>query len=418
MSRNLTLATALALAIALSAGGSAALTPAAEPDPGPEPSQAQKEVLAAAPEQWPMKIDEFLAKEYLTRADVVLTRRDYDPTSFAIRWATASPYSHAALVFNRPRQETGISSTFVIEAGSSGVDLTNLRDYISDKSSFIAIKRFKKEWFSEEMQGRVRGVLLEKIKDSYNYWAIGRIARNLWFGVQTATRRNRERSVQAYKDNEWKPPSEFICSGLVQIGFVEATIEAIKAGQLPPSALRDVVFLQRQRRWLPNENGWKRLDRAKARDTAVQFRQQNLAALESITPEDLARSEKLEWLYVIKNNLVFKVNSYDQAKALIDDVSVPVQDIIPTPEKPSAENVPPPLPATVEAGPTEGPAAAPEVQALPTAEPPADAPEAASEAAAPEEPAPETPEAASPEPGAEPAQPEPEATPPEAPAAP
>ncbi|MDO9384700.1 MAG: hypothetical protein Q7T86_17775 [Hyphomicrobiaceae bacterium] len=409
MSRKLALATALALAIALSAGGSAALTPAAEPDAGPEPSQAQKEVLAAAPEHWPMKIDEFLAKEYLTRADVVLTRRDYDPTSFAIRWATDSPYSHAALVFNRPRQETGISSTFVIEAGSSGVDLTNLRDYISDKSSFIAIKRFRKEWFDEEMQGRVRGVLLEKIKDSYNYWAIGRIARNLWFGVQTATRRNRERSVQAYKDNEWKPPSEFICSGLVQIGFVEATIEGIKAGRLPPRALRDVVFLQRQRRWLPNENGWKRLDRAKARDTAVQFRQQNLAALESITPEDLARSEKLEWLYVIKNNMVYKVTSYDQAKALIEDVAVPVQDIIPTPEKPSAENIPPPLPATVEAGPTEGPAAAPEVQAPATPEPPAVAPEAASEPASPE-----ATETAPPEPATEPASPEPEATPPEA----
>lgn len=381
MSRNTTLATALALAIALSAGGSAALTPAAEPYPGPEPTQEQKAKMAAAPEEWPMKIDEFLAKEYLTRADVVLTRRDYDPTSFAIRWATASPYSHAALVFNRPRQETGINSTFVIEAGSSGVDLTNLRDYISDKSSFIAIKRFKKEWFTEEMQGRVRGVLLEKIKDSYNYWVIGRIARNLWFGVQTATRRNRERSVQAYKDNEWKPPSEFICSGLVQIGFVEATIEAIKAGQLPPRALRDVVFLQRQSRWLPNENGWKRLDKTKARDTAVQFRQQNLAALESITPEDLARSDKLEWLYVIKNNLVFKVNSYDQAKALIDDVAVPVQDVIPTPEKPPAESVPPPPPASVEAGPTEGPAAAPEApvpatpEAAGTPEAPADASE-------------------------------------------
>lgn len=390
MSRKLTLATALA--IALSAGGSAAITPAAETAQGPEPSQAQKAEMAAAPEQWPMKIDEFLAKEYLTRADVVLTRRDYDPTSFAIRWATNSPYSHAALVFNRPRQETGINSTFVIEAGSGGVDLTNLRDYISDKSSYIAIKRFKNGWFDEEMQGRVRGVLLEKIKDSYNYWAIGRIARNLWFGVQTAARRNRERSVQAYKDNEWKPPSEFICSGLVQIGFVEATIEAIKAGRLPPSALRDVVFLQRQRRWLPNENGWKRLDSSKARDTAVQFRQQNLAALESITPEDLARSDKLEWLYVVKSNMVYKVNSYDQAKALIEDVAVPVQSIIPTPEKPPAESVPAPLPASAEAGPTEGPAAAPEVPVPATPDPqggasgapaaPAETPSPASEPAA------------------------------------
>jgi hypothetical protein len=381
------LATATALAFALSAGGSAALTPSNDPNiiPEQEPTQAQKAELAAAPENWPMHIDEFLAKEYLTRADIVLTRRDYDPTSALIRWATESPYSHAALVFNRPRQETGIQNTFVIEAGSSGVDLTNLRDYINDKSSFIAIKRFKSEWFNEEMQGRVRGVLLDKIKDSYNYWAIGRIARNLWFGVQTAARRKRERTVQAYQDNKWKPPSEFICSGLVQIGFVETVLEQIDAGKLPPKALREVVFLQRQRRWLPNENGWRRLDRTKARDTARQFRRQNLAALESITPEDLARSDKLEWLYVIKDSKVYKITSYDQAKALIDNVAVPVQDIIPTPDKPPAETVPPPPPPTAQVDDTAPPAAAPETppEAAPAsppdaASPPADEPAAAS----------------------------------------
>lgn len=370
-------AAALALAVALSTGGSLALPPNnPEVIPEKEPTVEQKAELAAAPEKWPMHIDEFLAKEYLTRADVVLTRRDYDPTSALIRWATDSPYSHAALVFNRPRQETGIQNTFVIEAGSSGVDLTNLRDYINDKSSFIAIKRFNSEWFTEEMQGRVRGVLLDKIKDSYNYWAIGRIARNLWFGVQTAARRKRERTVQAYKDNEWKPPSEFICSGLVQIGFVETVLEQIKAGNLPPNRLREVVFLQRQRRWLPNENGWKRLDRQKARDTAVQFRLQNLAALESITPEDLARSDKLEWLYVIKNSQVYKVTSYDQAKALIDDIAVPVQSTIPTPEKPPADTVPPPPAPTADAATApaaETPAAA-DAAAAPAAEAPAAAP--------------------------------------------
>jgi hypothetical protein len=374
MHKKLALAAAMALAVALSAAGSQALPPDKTPDviPEQEPSQEQKAEMAAAPEKWPMHIDEFLAKEFLTRADVVLTRRDYDPTSAMIRWATDSPYSHAALVFNRPRQETGIQSTFVIEAGSSGVDLTNLRDYINDKSSFIAIKRFKSEWFNEEMQGRVRGVLLDKIKDTYNYWAIGRIARNLWFGVQTAARRKRERTVQAYKDNEWKPPSEFICSGLVQIGFVETVIEQIKAGKLPPSALREVVFLQRQRRWLPTDSGWKRLDRRKARDTAVQFRQQNLAALESITPEDLARSDKLEWLYVIKNSMVFKVTDYDQAKQLIDDIAVPVQSTIPTPEKPPADTVPA-APTADAAAPVDTTPAAPSEPSSPEAAPAADA---------------------------------------------
>lgn len=346
--------TALALTLLVSVGGSSALAP----DPGPEPTQEEKARLAAAPESWPMKIDEFLAKEYLTRSDVVLTRRDYDITSFAIRWATDSPYSHAALVFNRPLEETGITSTFVIEAGSSGVDLTDLREYISDKSSFVAIKRFKKDWFDEELQGRVRGLLLDKIKASYNYWAIGRIARTLWFGVQTATRGKRERAVQAYKDNKWEPPSEFICSGLVQIGFVETVLEAIDAGKLPPSSLRDVVFLQRQRRWLPNERGFRRLGN-KARSTARRFRTQNLAALEAITPEDLAQSDKLEWLYMIKNGLVYQVKSYDEAKALIDGGPVTIhKGPAPKPPAPKAEQTSAGTVSAPTPTPAEPPAAA------------------------------------------------------------
>lgn len=368
MYARLATATAASLVFALSAAQGLALPPDEKIDPGPEPTMAQKAEMAAAPEQWPMKIDEFLAKEYLTRSDIILTRRDYDLTSFVIRWATDSPYSHAALVFNRPRQETGISNTFVIEAGSSGVDLTNLRDYISDKSSFIAIKRFKKEWFSEEMQGRVRGVLLDKIKASYNYYAIGRIARTLWFGVQHAARRDNERTMEAYKQNEWTPPSEFICSGLVQIGFVETALEKIKAGELPPSALRDVVFLQRQRRWLPTEQGFKRLGN-KARGTAAQFRTQNLAALESITPEDLARSDKLDWMYLIRHGMVYKVTSYDEAQGLINGGSAPSQEAIPTPEKPPTESVPPPPPPTADLSEVTPPA--PEPASPPAADAPA-----------------------------------------------
>nr|MCH9765504.1 hypothetical protein [Alphaproteobacteria bacterium] len=191
------------------------------------------------PEIWPMPIQQFLDGDYLQRADVVLTSRDYDFASYLIRWATDSPFSHAALVFNRPEQNSGITNTFVIEAGTGGVDLTNIQDYVSDKSSFIALKRFNRPWFDSLKQARVRGILLDKIKANYNYWAIGRIARNIWFGVQNnlrlgdKRRTSRERVIRQYRENAWKPPSEFICSGLVQIGFVEAALEYIEQGLLP-----------------------------------------------------------------------------------------------------------------------------------------------------------------------------------------
>ena len=304
----------IAALLSVAAGMAYALTS----DPKPSTTAPGK----PGAEVWPMPIDTFLAGNYLERADIMLTRRDWDFSSSVIRWATNSPFSHAALVFNRPGQELGIGNTFVIEAGTGGVDLTNLRDYANDKSSFIAIKRFKGRWFDEPKQARVRGLLLDKIKASYNFWAIGRIARTIWFGVQTKINKEtddksqREKTLEHYKDKEWTPPSEFICSGLVQIGFVETVLEYIKRGELPPSALNDVVFHRGAQRWLPDQKGWDALGSG-GKDSAAYFEQQNYQALESVTPEDLAKSRKLEWLYLIKDNLVYKVRTYAEVMFLI-----------------------------------------------------------------------------------------------------
>jgi len=287
--------------------------PAAQPA-APAPLPLEEEVVE---EVWPMPVEDFLAGKYLERADVVLTRRAWDVASWAIRWATNSPFSHAAMVFTGPQFESGYTSTFVIESGTSGVDLTNLRDYIADKSAFIAIKRFKQPWFDEAKQSRVRGLLLDKIKASYNYWAIGTIARNLWFGVERSVSGD-QKTMRRFRERKWDAPTEFICSGLVQIGFVEAALEYIKAGTLPPTALNEVVFEKESATRLPERDDWGYLDAESSKTTAVLFRKQNFDALQSVTPEDLASSEKLEWLYFIKNGLVYKVTSYADVRKLIE----------------------------------------------------------------------------------------------------
>ena len=290
-----------------------AATPTAQPA-APEPLPLEEEVVE---EVWPMPVEDFLAGKYLERADVVLTRRAWDVSSWAIRWATNSPFSHAAMVFTGPQFESGYTSTFVIESGTSGVDLTNLRDYIADKSAFIAIKRFKQPWFDEVKQSRVRGLLLDKIKATYNYWAIGTIARNLWFGVERSVSGDRK-TMRRFRERNWDAPTEFICSGLVQIGFVEAALEYIKAGTLPPTALNEVVFEPEAATRLPEREDWGYLDAESSKTTAVLFRKQNFDALQSVTPEDLAASEKLEWLYFIKNGMVYKVATYDDVRKLIE----------------------------------------------------------------------------------------------------
>jgi hypothetical protein len=287
---------------------------------GPVAPVAPAETAAkAAPETWPMPVETFLAGSYLERADVVLTRREWNLASWLIRWSTSSPFSHAAMVFTGPQFESGFSNTFVIEAGTSGVDLTDLRDYIADKSTFVAIKRVKRDWFDETKQSRVRGVLLDKIKATYNYWAIGSIARNLWFGFERGVRGEKE-AIESFHERAWDPPNEFICSGLVQLGFFEAIMEYIKSDQLPGSVLNQVVFHKEALSRLPEtDEDWSYLTPEEAKAVAVTFYNQQSATINSVTPEDLAASDKLEWLYFIKNGLVYKVSSYDEVRKLIGD---------------------------------------------------------------------------------------------------
>lgn len=118
---------------------------------------------AARSDVWPKKVDAFLAGEYLQKADVMLEQRwSGDVAAWVIRWATNSQFSHAALVYTAPPYDSGISNTFVIEAGTKGVDLTKLTDYVHDsRVNFIAIKRLKPQpWFDTNRRSRVRGLLL------------------------------------------------------------------------------------------------------------------------------------------------------------------------------------------------------------------------------------------------------------------
>ncbi|MEQ1716846.1 MAG: hypothetical protein ABL907_12805 [Hyphomicrobium sp.] len=276
---------------------------------------------AAAPAQnafddkWPKDVDTFLQGHYLDRSDVVLTRRTGDITAAVIRWATGSPFSHAALVFTGPQFDSGISGTFVIESGTSGVDLTAFTDYTNNKSTFIAVKRLRKDWFTAPRQSRVRGVLLDKIKATYDFWTIARIARNVWFGMQSKMS-TKEKTVEAYRKRDWNPPNEYICSGLVQVGFVEMAVEAIKRGELSPEVLREVVFHKGAESRLPPPGTWKYLGED-AKDTAINFREVLSDELFSVTPEDLAQSDKLEWQFFVKDGLVYKVSSYADVMKLI-----------------------------------------------------------------------------------------------------
>lgn len=271
--------------------------------------------LPAAPgkaldDVWPKPVGEFLAGNYLKKADVMLTRRSGDIASSVIRWATNSQFSHAALVYTAPPFDEGLGEPFVIEAGTSGVDLTKLTDYAAgEHATFVAIKRLRPNaWFNESRQARVRGVLLDKIKARYDFWTIWKIARTIWFGVQTKVN-TKQKTVESYRKRDWQPPNEYICTGLVQIGFVEMAVEAIKRGDVSPEVLRDVVFTKDAEKFLPPPGTWRYLG-DDAKSTAINFQEVLSDELYAATPEDLAQSDKLDWLYLVKDGSVYKISSY------------------------------------------------------------------------------------------------------------
>ena len=269
--------------------------------------------VRVTPDKWPKSIDEFLAGRYLRRSDVVLTSRKNDLASYLIRTATSSPFSHAALVFTSPALETGYSSTFVIEAGTGGVDLASLKAYAADKSVFFAVKRLRQSWFDPEKQSRVRGLLLDNIKSEYNYWTIVRLVRELWFGVERSVR-GKEEAVANFRERNWDRPNSFICSGLVQFGFVEAVTEYILARKLPPTALNDVVFSKQALARMVPRDAWTDAPDSLIDDVIPEVRRTLASDLEATTPEDLAQSDKLEWLYFVQGGMVHRVSSYDDVR--------------------------------------------------------------------------------------------------------
>lgn len=247
---------------------------------------------------WPITAEQFLAGNYLQRSDIVLCRGKRSLFSKLIRWATKSHFSHAALVFLVPSPQEGFDKTFLIEAVPSGVDLTDLRHYLVDRAADydVVVKRFERDWFTPDMQKLVRGHMLDFIKADYDIGAIWdhalAVLRRILFGIRAGISGLR-RAVQASHAGHKLAPTQFVCSGFVQYGFVSAIRALVEKGLLHRDAVADVLF-----------------------NPALKPRS-DVSAIVATTPEDLARSPRLAWKYVIVNGKAYAVSSAREAARLL-----------------------------------------------------------------------------------------------------
>ena len=234
--------------------------------------------------KFPMSVAQFLgdAERYLNRGDILLSR---SPTlsSWIIRKTTASFFSHAAYLFLTPRKSEGFYSTFVLESLYEGVGVANFQNYITGKSpsEIVAVVRFKDHSFSRTFFKNVGGRLLDDVHKRYDFRRALGLAMTILFGIRLGLSRLIKRSPQMKK---WRP-AKFICSGYIQFGLLD--VMARQNGNL-----ETVVFKQ----------GLKPTDTEE---------------LLSTTPEDIAVSDKMKWLYVILRGRVHLAHSYAEAKALI-----------------------------------------------------------------------------------------------------
>lgn len=245
------------------------------------------------PRQLPITVKDFLdvTELHLKRGDIILSR---SPNMFSrlIRWTTGSAFSHAAMVYLVAQPEKGYRSSFLLESTSLGVGIANFRSYIEGRrpAAEIAVLRFHDPELDDQFFRHVRGLLLDQIKSNYDYGKAIRIALAAIFGIRLSFAKWRVGSSRSMQDvlartqsrmKKWVP-KEYICSGYIQYGLVRA---AVDLGVDPAKVLlRDDLT-------------------AHSGD-----------ALLAVTPEDIALSDKMQWLLVARRGWVHQAT--DRAAAL------------------------------------------------------------------------------------------------------
>jgi Permuted papain-like amidase enzyme, YaeF/YiiX, C92 family len=247
-----------------------------------------------AADAFPIPVSEFLsqAEFHLRKGDIILSRSP-NVASWLIRKITGSAFSHAAFVFLVRDPPEGYENTFLLESTSSGVGIANLRHYIAGRNpeAEIAVLRFKDHDLSPAFFSRVRGLMLDHVKADYDYGRVAQLALSLLFGVRLSwftllngRGKAMQKTLSTKQFSKWRPP-QFICSGFIQYGLVKAAV----AHEIEPSR----VFLREGLRGASAEE------------------------LLAVTPEEVALSSKLEWLFVARRGWAYRVKDGAEARRII-----------------------------------------------------------------------------------------------------
>ncbi len=249
---------------------------------------------------FPMTTKLFLANAeiFLQRGDIILSRSPTF-TSWLIRFATNSPFSHAALVYLLPKPEERLNNTFLLESIRTGVGIANFRGYVEGITrSQIAIRRLERPWANDDFHKHVGGIMLDYVNAGYDFNRAVKMGLSLIFGARLGWSKfwdspnmSMRKAVQRTKrqHRNWIPP-QFICGGFIQYGFLQAQLR--REGEPAEVIFRDGLSAH------------------------------DYDGLLAVSPEDIATTEKLTWQYVIRNGWVHRAESYEAVKRIISSAKL------------------------------------------------------------------------------------------------
>jgi len=250
-------------------------------------------------------ITELVEGGKLKRADILLAHSKGSCWGGLIRIGTHCYWNHAFILYMVRDPDQGYDETLIIDPRMGVIHLDNIAHYLGNPRRYdLAVKRLDKEWFQNDSNvgglsfcQTLCGIALREVADKSDT-RIVRISRGVLRQVRLAYRFIRRRIKYPKPGKKRLSPitkrlmiSAYGCGGFIQWSYYLAVSRILEESQ-DKNRLQDVTFNPR---------------------LIEPIRQYDLL---SVTPADLARSDKLSWKYVVKDGVVWAVSSKEEVVSI------------------------------------------------------------------------------------------------------
>jgi hypothetical protein len=246
-------------------------------------------------------ITELVEGGKLKRADILLAHSKGSYWGWLIRLGTRCYWNHAFMLYMVRDPEQGYNETLIIDPRMGVIHLDNIARYFENPNRYdVAVKRLDKAWFQNDSTvgglsycQTVCDIALTEIADKSDARII-RISRGMLRQVRLVYRFIRRRIKYPRSSKKQLSPiakrliiSAYGCGGFIQWTYYQAVSRKLVESQ-DKNRLQDVTFNP---------------------GLIEPIKQYDLL---SVTPADLAMSDKLSWKYIIKDGAVWKVSSEEE----------------------------------------------------------------------------------------------------------